>query len=162
MIFLEYIVSQRSVVLFIDGQRSHMTLDIINPGRENSILLASSHNVCTPATGCSCVSISERSLQQICICFSLRKAQLCCCQAWLRKRFQGPIWVCLLSNEKAGFEKSGILQFNPNAIDTAKLLPSTLYKAPSFSSPSPCRASIFIIQVLPFSYLMLALSRDVC
>jgi len=49
--------------------------------------------------------------------------------------------VCLLSNEKAGFEKSGILQFNPNAIDTAKLLPSTLYKAPSFSSPSTLQSS---------------------
>jgi len=31
--------------------------------------------------------------------------------------------VCLLRNEKAGFEKSGIFQFNPNAIATAKYCP---------------------------------------
>jgi len=41
MIFLEYIVSQRPVVLFIDGHKTHMTLDIINLCRENKIILFS-------------------------------------------------------------------------------------------------------------------------
>ena len=42
-IFLKYIASQRPVVLvlFIDGHKTHMTLDIIDLCRENEIILFS-------------------------------------------------------------------------------------------------------------------------
>ena len=38
---VQYIVSQRPVILFINGHKTHMTLDIINPCRENKIILFS-------------------------------------------------------------------------------------------------------------------------
>ena len=68
------------------------------------------------------------------MCFSLRKAQLCCCQARLRKSFKGT-FECAFSAMKRQALKNQEY-FNPNTIATAKVFPSTLYKAPSFSSPS--------------------------
>ena len=58
------------------------------------------------------------------------------------KVFKGPFERAFsISNVTAGFEKSGIFPFNPNAIVTAKMLPSTLYKTPSLSSPSTPQSS---------------------
>ena len=38
-IFLKYVVPQRPVVLFIDGHKSHMTLDVVDLARSNDVIL---------------------------------------------------------------------------------------------------------------------------
>ncbi len=65
-IFLKYVVSQRPVLLLIDGHKSHITVDAIDLCQENDIILfcLPPYNPCTPTIRCLHLQVSEGSTCQ--------------------------------------------------------------------------------------------------
>ena len=144
MIFSEYITSQHPVVLFIDGHRMHTTLDIIDPCRENKIILFSlpSHTTYAlqPLDVAVFKSLKDHFSKSV-RALAFAKPNFVVAKRDFTKVFKGPFECAFSAMKRQALKNQDIFQFNPNAIATAKILPSTLYKAPSFASPSTPQSS---------------------
>jgi len=139
---VQYIVSQRPVVLFINRHKTRMTLDIINPCRENKIILfsLSPHTAYAlqPLDVAVFKSLKDHFSKSVCA-LAFAKPNFVIAKRDFAKVFKGQ-FECVFSAMKRQALKNQEY-FNPNTIATAKMLPSTLYKAPSFSSPSTPKSS---------------------
>ena len=138
-IFLKHVVAQRPVVLFIDRHKTHMTLDVIDLCRENEIILfclpPHTTHALQPLDVAVFKSLKDHFSKSVrALAFS--KPNFVVSKRDFAKVFKGPFERAFsITNVKAGFEKSGIFPFNPDAIAVAKTLPSALY-SPQSSGPS--------------------------
>ena len=139
-IFIKYIVSQRPVVLFIDGHSTHITLDVIDLCREKEIILFCLPPHTTHALQPLDVAVFKGLKTQFsksvgALAFS--KPNFVVSKRDFAQVFKTPFERAFsITNIKEGFSKSGIFPFNPDAVPVAKLLPSTLYRSPLSSLPA--------------------------
>ena len=147
-IFLKYVVTQRPVILFTDGHKTHMTLDVIDLCRENGIVLfclpPHTTHALQPLDVAVFKSLKDHFSKSVrALAFS--KPNFVVSKRDFARVFKGPFERAFsITNIKSGFSKSGIFPFNPDAVATAKTVPSALYRSPLSSlssSPSTPQSS---------------------
>lgn len=136
-VFIRYIVPERPVFLLVDGHKSHLTIDLIDLCRENEIILFCLPPHTTHALQPLDVSVFKalkahfaRSLRAFCFTkknFMVSKRDF---SRVLKEPFE---MAFSMTNIKQGFKKCGVFPFNPNAVDTAKMAPSSVYQSSSAS-----------------------------
>ena len=137
-VFLVHAVSQRPVMLLVDGHASHVTMDLIELARDNNVILfclpPHTTHLLQPLDVSVFKSLKDhfyRSLRAFCFVkkkFVVSKKEFA---SVVKEPFEKAF---AMSNIKAGFKKCGIYPNDPNAIDTAKMKPSEMYSQPSTSS----------------------------
>lgn len=139
-VFIAYSDSERPVILFVDGHKSHLTLDTIDLAHNNGITLFCLPPHTTHALQPLDVAVFKslkdhfaktvRSLTFTRMNFIISKREFAkIVKAPFEKAFS-------ITNIKAGFAKSGIYPFNPNAVDECKMIPATLHHSDLYSSES--------------------------
>ena len=137
-VFLRYAVPQRPVLLFVDGHTSHMTLDVIDVARSNGVILfclpPHTTHALQPLDVAVFKSLKDNFFK------ATRAVSFCKTNFIVTKRefaamVKGPFEKAFsMVNIKAGFAKTGIFPFNPNAIDMSKMKPSEVYNSPASQS----------------------------
>ncbi len=137
-IFLVHAVSQRPVILIVDGHGSHVNLELIDLARNNNIILfclpPHTTHLLQPLDVSVFKSLKDnfyRSLRAFCFVkksFVVSKKEFA---SVVKEPFEKALCI---TNIKAGFRKCGIYPFNPDVIDKAKLKPSEMYSPVTESS----------------------------
>ena len=139
-IFLKHVVTQRPVLLLVDGHKSHITLDVIDECRKNDVILFCLPPHTTHALQPLDVSVFKslkdhygKAVQSL----SFTKKNFVVTKREFSKVLKGPFEKAFsIPNIKAGFAKCGIYPLNPDAIAKAKMVPSSLYGGSSSSAES--------------------------
>ena len=140
-IFLKFSVAQRTLLLLIDGHKSHMGLDLVDLCRENNVIL-----FCLPphtTHALQPLDVSEFKSLKDHFSKSVRSITFAKQFFIVTKRdfariIKSPFERAFsIPNVKAGFAKCGIYPFNRDAVPVNKRIPSTLHDSPlSVSSGS--------------------------
>ena len=138
--FLKFAVPQRPLILFVDGHSSHVTLDVIDLARENDVVI-----FCLPphtthalqpldvAVFKSLKDFFSKSVRALCFA----KKNFIVSKREFARVVKGPFERAFsIPNIKAGFAKSGIFPFNPNAIDRSKMISGSSSSQSSESQPT--------------------------
>ena len=131
-VFLPHAAAQRPLLLIIDGHKSHMTLDLVDVARANDVILFCLPPHTTHALQPLDVSVfkslkdnfykSVRALSFVKKNFTVSKRDFA-------SVVKGPFEKSFsMSNIKAGFAKTGIFPFNPDAVEKSKMKPSECYQ----------------------------------
>ena len=138
--FLKFAVPQRPLILFVDGHSSHVTLDVIDLARENDVIILCFPPHTTHALQPLDVAVFK-SLKDFfsksvwALCFA--KKNFIVSKREFARVVKGPIERAFsIPNFKAGFAKSGIFPFNPNAIDRSKMISGSSSSQSSESQPT--------------------------
>ena len=137
-LFIKHAVSQRPLLLLVDGHKSHVTLDVIDICRENNIVLFCLPPHTTHALQPLDVSVFKalkanyaKTVRALCA----KKPTLVISKREFSKVLKVPFEQSFsLVNVKSGFRKCGIYPFDPSAIATEKMTPSLLTSDSSSSS----------------------------
>ncbi len=124
-IFLKYVVSQRPVLLLIDGHKSHITLDAIDLCQENDIILfclpPHTTHALQPLDVSVFKSLKDRYAKAV-RSLSFSKKNFVVSKRVFSKVLKGPFEQAFsIPNIKAGFAKSGIFPLNRDAIAKSKM-----------------------------------------
>ena len=144
-VFLQYCGSQRPVLLFVDGHASHITIDVIDLARENSIILFCLPPHTTHALQPLDVSVFKSlksHFSKAVHALSFTKKDFIVSKREFARVVKTPFEKAFsMSNIKAGFKKCGIHPFDPNAIDQSKVLPSFVSSSSTDESSSAAGVS---------------------
>ena len=137
-VFLRYAVPQRPVILFVDGHNSHMTLDVIDVARSNGVILfclpPHTTHALQPLDVAVFKSLKDNFFKAT-RAVSFSKTNFIVTKREFAAMVKGPFEKAFsMVNVKAGFSKTGIFPFNPNAIDRSKMKPSEVYSSPASQS----------------------------
>ena len=137
-VFLEFAVPQCSVMLFVDGNKSHLTLELINLARKKDVILfcLPPHitHALQPLDVAVFKSFKDQLFKSVCA-LSFSKKNFIVSKPDLAAVVKEPFEKGFsMSNIKDGFSKARIYPFNPNTIDSAKMKPSEFYRQQSSSS----------------------------
>jgi len=144
-IFLKHVVIQRPVLLFTDGHKSHISLDVIDLCRKNEIILfclpPHTTHALQPLDVAVFKSLKGNYSKTVCS-LTFAKPSFLVTKREFSKVIREPFECAFsITNIKAGFSKCGIYPFNPGAIETAKMLPSASYGFANDSSTSSSEQS---------------------
>ena len=133
--FLRYTVPERPILLFVDGHTSHMTLDVIDVARSNGVILfclpPHTTHALQPLDVAVFKSLKDNFFKAT-RAVSFSKTNFIVTKREFAAMVKGPFEKAFsMVNIKAGFSKTGIFPFNPNAIDESKMKPSEVYHSPS-------------------------------
>ena len=139
-VFLEFAVPQRPVMLFVDGHKSHLSLELIDLARKNNVILfclpPHTTHALQPLDVAVFKSFKDQFFKSV-RALSFSKKNFIVSKRDFAAVVKDPFEKAFsMSNIKAGFSKAGIYPFNPNAIDPAKMKPSEFYRQQSNSSGS--------------------------
>ena len=131
-VFLVYVAPQRPVILFIDGHKTHMTLDLIDITRSSGVILfclpPHTTHALQPLDVAVFKSLKDNFLKSVCA-LSFAKKNFVVSKHEFASVVKEPFEKAFsMSNIKAGFSKSGIFPYNPDAIAIKKMKPSDVYK----------------------------------
>ena len=144
-IFLKFAVQQRPLLLIVDGHKSHITLDLVDLARENDVVLFCLPPHTTHALQPLDVSVFKSLKNHFtknlrAVCFS-RKDFVVSKRDFARVVKEPFETAFSMSIIKKGFSKCGIFPFNPNAVDTVKMQPSTMHQDSQSSAESTTQSS---------------------
>ena len=129
-------------MLFVDGHKSHLTLELIDLALKKDVIL-----FCLPSH----------------ITHALKPIDMAVFKSFKYQFFKS---VCVLSfskkNLKVRLSKAGIHPFNPNAIDPAKLKPSEFYQQQSSSSGSTSAETSSVLVAATPSSVVSSLDTTPC
>ena len=141
-LFLKYPVSQRPILLLTDGHKSHINIDAIDRCRSNDVILfcyLHTTHALQPldvAVFKSLRDVFSKTVRAL----SFTKKNFIVTKRELSRIVKRPLEQAFsIPNVKAGFAKSVIYPFNPDAVAKHKLIPSSLHG--SFSSTSDSESS---------------------
>ena len=147
-IFLKFAVPERPIILFVDGHKSHVNLDVIDMARNNDVILFCLPPHTTHALQPLDVAVFKsfkNHFSKAVKALSFAKKNFVVSKRDFARVVKDPFEQAFsIPNVKAGFRKSGIFPFNRNVVDQSKMLPSTLHDlsdASSSSQTEPCRSS---------------------
>ena len=139
-IFLKYVVSQRPVLLLVDGHKSHITLDVIDKCRENDITLFCLPPHTTHALQPLDIAVFKSLKDQYAKAvrsLSFSKKNFVVTKREFSKVVKSPFENAFsIPNIKAGFSKTGIYPLNHDAIAKSKMKPSLVHGSSLSMSPS--------------------------
>lgn len=141
-IFLKYAVSQRPLLLVVDGHKSHITLDIIDKCRENEIVLfclpPHTTHALQPLDVAVFKSLKDHYSKAVRV-LSFAKKNFVVTRREFSKVLKSPFERAFsIPNIKSGFAKSGIYPLNRDAIAKSKMKPSLVHRSwTSSDSDSP-------------------------
>ena len=139
-IFLKFAVPERPIILFIDGHKSHVTLDVIDMARNNDVILFCLPPHTTHALQPLDVAIFKsfkNHFSKAVKALSFAKKNFVVSKRDFARVVKDPFEQAFsIPNIKSGFRKSGIFPFNRNVVDESKMLPSTLHDLSDASSSS--------------------------
>ena len=130
-IFLKHVVSQRPVLLLVDGHKSHINLDVIDLCRQNDVILfclpPHTTHALQPLDVSVFKSLKDRYAKAV-QSLSFTKKNFIVTKRDFSKVLKVPFEQAFsIPNIKAGFTKCGIFPLNPDAIAKSKMTPSSLY-----------------------------------
>ena len=130
-IFLKHVVSQRPVLLLVDGHKSHINLDVIDLCRQNDVILfclpPHMTHALQPLDVSVFKSLKDRYAKAV-RSLSFTKKIFIVTKRDFSKVLKVPFEQAFsIPNIKAGFTKCGIFPLNPDAIAKSKMTPSSLY-----------------------------------
>ena len=130
-IFLKHVVSQRPVLLLVDGHKSHVNLDVIDLCRQNDVILfclpPHMTHALQPLDVSVFKSLKDRYAKAV-RSLSFTKKNFIVTKRDFSKVLKVPFEQAFsIPNIKAGFTKCGIFPLNPDAIAKSKMTPSSLY-----------------------------------
>ena len=130
-IFLKHVVSQRPVLLLVDGHKSHINLDVIDLCRQNDVILfclpPHTTHALQPLDVSVFKSLKDRYAKAV-RSLSFTKKNFIVTKRDFSKVLKVPFEQAFsIPNIKAGFTKCGIFPLNPDAIAKSKMTPSSLY-----------------------------------
>ena len=132
-IFLKFSVAQRPVILFIDGHKSHVTLEVVDLCRKHNIILfclpPHTTHALQPLDVAVFKSLKDHFSKSV-HAVAFTKKDFIVSKREFSRVLRSP-FECAFSipNIKSGFRKSGIYPFNPDAVEKAKMIPSTLHSS---------------------------------
>ena len=139
-IFLKFAVPERPIILFIDGHKSHVTLDVIDMARNNDVILFCLPPHTTHALQPLDVAVFKsfkNHFSKAVKALSFAKKNFVVSKRDFAQVVKDPFEQAFsIPNIKSGFRKSGIFPFNRNVVDESKMLPSTLHDLSDASSSS--------------------------
>ena len=143
-IFLKHVVTQRPVLLFTDGHKSHLNLDIIiDLCRTIDIilfcLLPHTTHALQPLDVAVFKSLKDNYSKTVRSLIFAKPSFVVTKREFSKVPFKRAFSI---TNIKAGFLKCGIYPFNPGAVERAKMLPSGSY-SPSESISSGDSSAIY-------------------
>ena len=139
-IFLKFAVPERPIILFIDGHKSHVTLDVVDMARNNDVIL-----FCLPPHTIHALQPLDVAIfksfknhfSKAVKALSFAKKNFVVSKRDFAQVVKDPFEQAFsIPNIKSGFRKSGIFPFNRNVVDESKMLPSTLHDLSDASSSS--------------------------
>ena len=130
-IFLKHVVSQRPVLLLVDGHKSHINLDVIDLCRQNDVILfclpPHTTHALQPLDVSVFKSLKDRYAKAV-RSLSFTKKIFIVTKREFSKVLKVPFEQAFsIPNIKAGFTKCGIFPLNPDATAKSKMTPSSLY-----------------------------------
>ena len=144
-IFLRHIVVQRPVLLFIDGHKSHVNLDVIDLCRQNDIILFCLPPHTTHALQPLDVAVFKSlkdNYSKTARSLIFAKPSFVVTTREFSKVIRVPFERAFsITNIKAGFSKCGIYPFNPDAIQKAKMVSSSSCESSTSLSEQSTTAS---------------------
>ena len=139
-IFLKFAVPERPIILFIDGHKSHVTLDVVDMARNNDVILFCLPPHTTHALQPLDVAVFKsfkNHFSKAVKGLSFAKKNFVVSKRDFARVVKDPFEQAFsIPNIKSGFRKSGIFPFNRNVVDESKMLPSTLHDLSDASSSS--------------------------
>ena len=139
-IFLKFAVPERPIILFIDGHKSHVTLDVVDMARNNDVILFCLPPHTTHALQPLDVAVFKsfkNHFSKAVKALSFAKKNFVVSKRDFGRVVKDPFEQAFsIPNIKSGFRKSGIFPFNRNVVDESKMLPSTLHDLSDASSSS--------------------------
>ena len=144
-IFLKFAVPELPIILFIDGHKSHINLDVVDMARNNNVILFCLPPHTTHALQPLDVAIFKRfknHFSKAVKALSFAKKNFVVSKRDFAQVVKDPFEQAFsIPNIKAGFRKSGIFPFNRNVVDQSKMLPSTLHDLSDATSSSQTGSS---------------------
>ena len=147
-IFLKFAVPERPIILFVDGHKSHLNLDVVDMARNNDVILFCLPPHTTHALQPLDVAVFKsfkNHFSKAVKALSYAKKNFVVLKRDFAQVVKDPFEQAFsIPNIKAGFRKSGIFPFNRNVVDQSKMIPSTLHDlsdASSSSQTEPCGSS---------------------
>ena len=143
--FLKYAVSQRPILLLTDGHKSHVNIDVIDLCRSNDVILfrlpLHTTHALQPLDVAVFKSLKDAFSKRV-RALSFTKKNFIVTKRGFSRVVKRPLEQAFsIPNVKAGFAKSGIYAFNPDAVAKHKLITFSLHE--SFSSTSDSESSSF-------------------
>ena len=139
-IFLKFAVPERPIILFIDGHKSHVTLDVVDMARNNDVILFCLPPHTTHALQPLDVAVFKsfkNHFSKAVKALSFAKKNFVVSKRDFARVVKDPFEQAFSIHKiKSGFRKSGIFPFNRNVVDESKMLPSTLHDLSDASSSS--------------------------
>ena len=139
-IFLKFAVPERPIILFIDGHKSHVTLDVVDMARNNDVILFCLPPHTTHALQPLDVAVFKsfkNHFSKAVKALSFAKKNFVVSKRDFAQVVKDPFEQAFsIPNIKSGFRKSGSFPFNRNVVDESKMLPSTLHDLSDASSSS--------------------------
>ena len=136
--FLKFAVPERPLILFVDGHKSHVTLEVIDLAREKNVILfclpPHTTHALQPLDVAVFKSLKDYFFKAVrAVCFA-KKNFIVSKRDFARVVKQPFEHAFSILNIKAGFAKSRIFPFNLNAIDKSKMVSSPSSSSASSSS----------------------------
>ena len=142
---LKFAVPERPIILFVDGHKSHVNLDVVDMARNNDVILFCLPPHTTHALQPLDVAVFKsfkNHFSKAVKALSFAKKNFVVSKRDFARVVKDPFEQAFsIPNVKAGFRKSGI---SSNVVDQSKMLPSTLHDlsdASSSSQTEPCGSS---------------------
>ena len=144
-VFLKFAVPERPIILFIDGHKSHINLDVVDMARNNNVILFCLPPHTTHALQPLDVAVFKsfkNHFSKAVKALSFAKKNFVVSKRDFARVVKDPFEQAFsIPNIKAGFRKSRIFPFNRNAVDQSKMLPSTLHDLSDATSSSQTGSS---------------------